>query len=464
MGDEFCKGCKDCTNPHGTESDFSKIGNNPITHLIDPFNQGNNNINISRNDNSFMNNVSFFGNNNNKNDIGAVSTVNSKFPFNDRGAGSSNIVGNDDLYGSRNSNGNTKLYTVRNPYVNSNISTSIKNSVFESGNDRNKLEEIIIRYNVKLIVKAFRKLKVMKENSHQKIEIEYSFLSGSDYVKNEEKDLDVDLIPDKVYLYIGNKFNDKKDGLGLEIFSDSDARYFGFYRNGKRVDCGRFIIKNDTNSYIYNGEVKGIYAEGFGRLENKKNHFLYFGMFKNSRKNGYGIEKYKDHSSYKGMFLNGKKEGIGYFKWKDHSSYQGEWKNNMLEGYGIYKFNDGSVYKGQWKGNRMNGLGEFSFPDVKTYLGFFNSDTRTGFGILVWYKEKKAFIGFWKQNKQNGYGKFIADGKIRYGIWDDGKLIEKIKPKDEFFSKLNYDERIYIPYFQMDDYNQIMSCIKKILK
>lgn len=472
MGEELCKGCRDCTNPNGTESDFSKAGNIPIAHLTDPFFLGNN-PNISRNDNnSFMNNLSFMGNNNNnnnKNDIGAISTQNSKFPYNDGGASSLNLGGGDELYGTRNSNGNgsPKLFASK-PLYNNNDNTSLSNNIEKIADnndiDKNKLEEIIKKYKIALIIKAFRKVKELKNKVHNKIEKEYSFLSGSDYdKKKEEEDLDVDLIPDKTYLYIGNKFNEKKDGQGLEIFSDSNARYFGIYRNGKRVDLGRFVIKNDNNCYIYNGEIKGVYAEGFGKLYDKKNQLKYTGMWKHSRREGYGVEHYKDNSSYKGMFKNGKKHGIGHFKWKDNSYYKGDWKNNMLEGIGIYKFNDGSIYQGEWKENRMNGFGEFTFPDVKTYLGFFQKDTRTGFGILIWYKENKAFIGFWNNNKQNGYGKFIADGKIRYGIWEEGKLIEKIKSKDIFISKLNYDQRNYLPYFHIDDYKQILKCIKKIL-
>jgi hypothetical protein len=108
----------------------------------------------------------------------------------------------------------------------------------------------------------------------------------------------VNLIPDKKYLYIGTKFNNKKDGLGLEIYPDSQAKYFGRFINGKRVWAGKFVINNDDYSYYYNGEIKGVYANGFGWHENIKEQVYYEGMWKNSKKEGYGIEKYIKLSNY----------------------------------------------------------------------------------------------------------------------------------------------------------------------
>ena len=47
---------------------------------------------------------------------------------------------------------------------------------------------------------------------------EYVSVNDSDYVQNNlRNELDANLVPDKKYLYIGTIFNNKKDGLGLEI-------------------------------------------------------------------------------------------------------------------------------------------------------------------------------------------------------------------------------------------------------
>ncbi len=430
-GDEFCKGCRDCTGGDPTEDDFSKNANIPIAHLNDAF--------LNGNSGNITNNNSLMGGPPN------LSTANSKYP--------------DDLYTPKKDL--LKGGKLRQVYdgINNNEYENPDNNNYDPELFKENLEDIKKRYQLALIVRAMRALKRLKKKSHDKIIKEYC----DDYLKKIE-DTDIDLIPEKSYIYIGTKFNNQKDGLGMEIFSSCNAKYFGRYRYNKRVEYGRFVIKNENVSYNFNGEVRSIYASGFGIMDNKLLQSKYMGDWETSCKNGYGIEHYKDKSVYKGLFFRGRKHGLGTYKWTDGSSYEGEWDNNTLKGYGIYKFADGSIYKGQWNENRMNGLGEFTFPNEKTYIGFFQGDCRNGFGILVWYKEEKAFIGFWSGNKQNGIGKFLADGKIRYGYWEDGQLSRKIRDKEIFFSKLTYEERVFMPYFQIDEYNQVLGCVKRVLQ
>ena len=187
-------------------------------------------------------------------------------------------------------------------------------------------------------------------------------------------------------------------------------------------------------------------------------------MWEDSKKDGIGIEiNTKDNSEYKGCFKNGKKNGIGYYYWSDNSNYIGEWKDDNLEGYGIYHFQDGSIYKGEWKKNKMDGLGEFTFPEIKSYFGYFEKDKRSGFGIMIWHKESKAFIGYWNENKQHGPGKIINNGKIKYGIWENGSYKEKISNRDDFIKILRDKKLGYQNLFIIDDYNGIQQIILKIL-
>ena len=414
MGEELCRGCRDCTN-NNQEEDFSHQANPPLTNINNPF-FFNNKTSNSVNEVTQMNNESFLNNYNHNNKNESYATTN-------------NIV---DLE---------------------------ENSKFRSTNHLNseesqKLREIKKNNCSRKITNLFRKYKELKNNSHQILCKEYSTIPSSEYILDLNNDeLDVNLAPEVNCLYLGTKFQNKKDGLGLEVFADTKSKYFGIFRNGKRVDAGQFTINNDFQDYYYYGQVKGIYAWGFGWFQEYKNYTYYEGNWENSMKNGYGIEKYQDKSEYMGNFVNGKKDGIGYYKWLDGSSYEGEWKENKLHGYGIYTFKDGSIYKGEWKRNRMNGVGEFSYPGVKTYIGFFERDIRNGFGMLIWHKTNKAFVGFWKNNKQDGLGKFIVNDKKRYGIWKNGEIIEKIENKNEFDKRLNNEEIGYSTYFQMEEYD-----------
>ena len=309
---------------------------------------------------------------------------------------------------------------------------------------------------------VFRKLLTAKKLSHQTITKEYSEIPSSEFIIGlDPEKLNINLAPEDTCIYLGNKFNEKKDGLGLEIFNNTNAKYFGVFRNGKRVHLGRFSINNNLNQYYFNGFIQGIYAWGYGWVSDKKNLKDYEGMWENSMKNGYGIEKYGNNAEYKGCFLNGKREGIGYYKWyEDNSSYEGEWKENKLNGYGIYKFSDGSEYRGQWKKSKLHGFGIFIYPGIKQYFGFFKNDKRAGFGIGVWLQEKKAFIGFWKNNGINGYGKLLHNDNIIFGFWSEGKIKRKFKKK-ELINKLKEEKVGFLKYFHMNSYNEILNLINQ---
>ena len=433
MGEEFCKGCRDCTN-NNAEDDFSRQANPPLTNLNNPFFLNNKSTN-SVNDVVQMNNESFLNNYNHNKNESYMTTNNSRLP----------LVELEE-------NKNYKLKGVKN------LNTE------DIEIDSERLNEIKKNTSSRKITNLFRKLKKLKDNAHQILCKEYSTIPSSEYILDlNSEELDVNLAPEINCLYLGTKFNDKKDGLGLEMFGDTKSKYFGIFRNGKRVDAGQFVINNEQKEYYYYGQVNGIYAWGYGWFADGKNLTSYEGMWKNSMKNGYGIEIYKDKSEYRGTFLNGKKDGIGTYRWLDNSKYEGEWKENKLNGYGIYTFKDGSVYKGEFKGNRMCGLGEFSFPGTKTYIGFFHRDCRTGFGILVWHKENKAFIGFWKNNQENGIGKYIYNNKIRYGIWKDGVIVERINTKMDFNRRLNNEEKAYLTYLRIEEYDVIANLINNYI-
>ena len=472
MGQDFCKGCEDCTNFKNNEGDLSYFANKPLTNLNNPFFQNGTIDNSILNKTDFQNDTSFLTNNNNnlinqnKNETLQISSLNSK-PINNDNDLSTNLLINTKFYQKdnndifkENNNENSSLH-----FDNHN-DNFIFNNEEEDEIDQKRLEKVIKDYNSKIIAKSFKQFMQKKNESHKVLYTEYGSVNDSNYIQNNlRNELDVNLVPDKKYLYIGTKFNFKKDGLGLELFADSQAKYFGRFINGKRVWAGQFVINNDNYSYYYYGEIKGLYAYGFGWHENIKEQVFYEGMWENSKKEGYGIEKYnKDNSIYKGCFSKGKKDGIGYYAWNDNSSYMGEWSAGTLNGYGIYHFNDGSIYSGSWVNNKMDGLGEFTFPEIKTYFGYFEEDKRAGFGVLIWYKENKVFVGFWKENRQNGLGKFISNGKIRYGLWENGSLKQKIDNKESFNNKFKGEELNYLNFFKYNSFEDIQRRIKKILK
>jgi hypothetical protein len=81
--------------------------------------------------------------------------------------------------------------------------------------------------------------------------------------------------------------------------------------------------------------------------------------------------------------------GRGKFQYRDGSVYEGQFKDRMASGYGVCHYANGNVYSGEWLRHTFNGEG------VLTY--------------------------------SNG-------GVVKAGIWQQGKLVERISPKDAYFS------------------------------
>ena len=424
MGQEFCKGCEDNCLSNDLEGNFSnkQFFNKPEENII-------------------FKNSEFTENKTNQSILYTQNQIND--------------------YNKKNEN-SYKLYyqnKMKYPYI-------INNSI-----NKNKLNEIIFNYRINLLIKYFRKFKILKYNILKKVIIENSYVTPSDSTlknsrnnkMNNNYQIDIELSPKNSYVFIGHKFNNKKEGYGLEIYSDINARYFGGFKNGKKQGFCRFSIYNNEKSYYYFGEAFNNNIKGYGYFENCKNGTKYEGDWKNSMRNGIGIESYEDGSIYTGEFYNGRKNGIGLYRWPDKSSYEGEWCNNFLHGYGKYIYSDGSIYKGSWNYNKMNGLGEFNSTSKKTYFGFYKEDIRNGFGILFSYEDKKAFIGFWNGNKQNGFGKFINNNNYIYGNWENGKMKYRIDSKEQFFNSLSDLEKIYKNNFIFDNYEDFHQKITRIL-
>jgi hypothetical protein len=316
--------------------------------------------------------------------------------------------------------------------------------------DEKEINKIIYNYRIRLIISSFRKLKRMKEEAHELVEIRKNLKEKKETLIVEgDEYIDVDLFPEEQYNYLGNIFNNKKDGFGIQYFPESSAKYVGKFLNGKRI--GYCIFEDKSKFYIYKGEALNNFTGLYGIFYDYTKEIKYEGNWLNNRKDGIGIEIYKNGSKYQGEHKKGVKQGIGTYYWEDGSIYEGQWKNNLMDGYGIYKFKDGSICSGFWKNNQMNGFGKFTFPEIKCYIGFFQKDFKSGFGLIFWFKEKKAFMGFWKNNKQDGLGKFINDEKIRYGSWKEGSREAKYD-ENKFFNLLNEENscRFFSNIFQMD--------------
>ena len=451
-GKNFCQACNSVDGRSLGENNLTNINNPPITKIDNPIYYSNIKTISSVNDpNTNYENVVYINNNLNRQDSYNTS-YNSHLPVEEEQKKTQIFSKNSNNI---HRNKNTNLYNIINNYINNNYNNNgLVNYVeFSLSEDKDKTKETSAR----TIKTFFRKLLYAKKLSHHKLIKENSEIQLSEYIKGLNVELlNINLAPEENCVYLGTKFKGKKDGFGLEIFSNSNAIYSGIFRNGKRAYLGKFSISNQFSDYIFRGEIKGLYAKGFGIIFDKKKYKEYEGYLDKSMKNGYGFEKNVDYSEYKGCFLNGKREGIGKMQWDDNSFYEGEWKESKFNGYGIYQFDDGSKYKGEWKMGTMDGFGEFINPGEKRYFGFFRNDQRSGFGLTVWLNHKNAFIGFWNNNNMNGYGKLILKEKNKYGFWKEGKQVEELKEK-EFYQRIRDQNFGFYNLFAINDYTTVLN-------
>ena len=327
-----------------------------------------------------------------------------------------------------------------------------------------KLHKIFLKYNIKLLRKIYfriskNKLNNKDNNLYEEEKEEIFQYNEEDEMFNDEliiEDSEVNLYPENKHIFIGSKINNLKEGNGLEIFKNANAYYFGQFIKGKRFGYCKYTINNKNNNYIYKGEVDGIYANGYGHLINYETNLKYEGEWKNSLKDGIGIETYQKNY-YQGDFKNGKRNGIGEYFWEKDVFYSGEWNDNCMNGEGIYYFSKDAWYEGSFYSNKMEGFGILNVNKSKIYVGFFKNDYKNGFGIKIWDNDKKAYVGFWKNNKQDGFGKSFKKDKIKYGIYQDGIIINEIKESEKINKIYNDINKYFSLLFELRNYNEVKS-------
>ena len=356
----------------------------------------------------------------------------------------------------------------KNNNINNNNKVENKEIKPENNNEdiiNKKLKNILMKYNIRKIKKIINKLSITRNIKNIDNNITNETKESNDIKQYSDEyesfnneinsdDLDVNLIPEKKHIFIGIKNSNLKQGLGLEIFKNFNSFFFGQFINGKRWGFGKYVINNENNNYIYKGEINGPYANGYGILINNEILMKYEGDWKNSLKDGIGIETYKNNF-YQGEFVNGKRNGLGQYFWEKDVFYSGEWKDNLMNGEGIYYFSKEAWYEGSFKNNKMEGFGILNVKNSKIYVGFYKNDFKDGFGIKIWDNDKKAYVGFWKNNKQEGFGKFFRKDKIKYAIYKDGIIVNEINDNENINKIYNDINKYFSLLFELRNYNEV---------
>ena len=106
----------------------------------------------------------------------------------------------------------------------------------------------------------------------------------------------------------------------------------------------------------------------------------------------------------------------------------------------------------------------------KKYIGYYKADKRNGFDIFLWNVPRvninegltdldniKGYIGFWDDGNMNGIGIKISGGKMKYGVWKNGK-IEFIEGEEHIKKYINNNQKKYSKIF-LAKKNKILSLL-----
>ena len=160
---------------------------------------------------------------------------------------------------------------------------------------------------------------------------------------------------------------------------------------------------------------------------------------------------YDGGASYIGQVVDGKRQGLGVAELGNGERQAGDWDADRLSGLGIVRLGDDTRYAGQWRDGQSTGLGvrekpgieriEGNFvagrlegPGVRRTLtdpnvvqsGEFQSDQLDGPGVEA-IGDRERYEGGFRNGRRQGYGQVKgADGTVRAGLWEDGKLVDSV--------------------------------------
>jgi hypothetical protein len=200
---------------------------------------------------------------------------------------------------------------------------------------------------------------------------------------------------------------------------------------------------------FYRGALNGAAMVRYGK------YAVYYGMFKDSKKHGYGQMTYTDpehilkwlpesEGEYEGKWENDLRHGKGRMTFSNGLRYEGNFRcdhrHNVI---GTLYFNDGNVYTGNWVDNIMQGKGQYRTLEGRVYEGFFVKGLFGSDGRLLYptgeyyegqvsrmsphgsgrikYTDGSSYEGQFDMGVRSGSGTMrYANGDIYEGDWEEG--------------------------------------------
>ena len=179
---------------------------------------------------------------------------------------------------------------------------------------------------------------------------------------------------------------------GGEIYKGLDSiTKIGDFKNSS-IDCEEKYKYLQENDYYFNQEDWKISLNNTSMVHNPYSTYLIH-LSDGEKLECRIVYKYLDGGIYYGDFKDGKKEGKGIYKSPNGEMHMGGWKNNLPEGRGVYITSDKSSYTGIFHHGKLEGYGFHRSTDGAVYIGYFKygkKDTTTSNHSLEPPEESKT--------------------------------------------------------------------------
>ena len=256
----------------------------------------------------------------------------------------------------------------------------------------------------------------------------------------------------------------KQGSSGSPIFIENTTKVIGIHKQSKKdksENYGNFIgpiieslkknLKYDKKQYdkdIYFGEFKNEKREGYGKyiLENGE---CYIGQWSNDKKHGKGIlYNTNGNIKYDGDFVNDKIEGYGKYTYENGNYYIGQFLNDKRHGKGIEYYKNGKIkYEGDFVNDKFEGNGLYIYENGNYYIGQFFNDKRHGKGLLFYKNGEIKYDGDFVNDNCKGYEKDNYNSADDV-IFNDNKIINQKSSEDH-----QTEEFEIYPLPEIDDFN-----------
>ena len=225
----------------------------------------------------------------------------------------------------------------------------------------------------------------------------------------------------------GIQYFQENNAKFVGIFINGRRVDFGYFEDKSKCYTYKGEVKNNfTGLYgIYDNYEKNIKYEGEW-LNNRKDGIgieiyqdgsKYMGEHKNGVRQGLGTYYWADGSIYEGEWKLNLMDGYGIYKFKDGIICSGFWASNKMNGFGKYIFPGVKCYIGFFEQDYKNGLGLiFWFKERKAFIGYINNDRIRYGNWKQGVRERKIeeYEFYNLLNEQNTHNNFLNYFELDY--------------------------------------------------